>query len=272
MDVGSLSDILPSESIISIALNLPISIITNLCQTNFRFNSLICENDWFWKQIFIRELGQPNIQPISSWKQLYQDYGILWGMGYNNVGQLGLGDQRDVKVPTKIPISMPVKSVAAGESHSMVIDINNDIWAFGDGRNGQLGLFHGAIYQTTPFKLPNIKGQMTGCGFAHTVIIDLENNIWSTGSNRDGQLGINVEYNEIGLGLNPDRYIPVQILNPVNKAIFVSCGSHHTLIIDMDNNVWATGRNKFGQLGLGDNVSRYTFTPVGMKAKMLASG
>ena len=60
--------------------------------------------------------------------------------------------------------------------------------------------------------------------------------------------------------IREDRNIPTQI--PNIKAKVVSCGNYHTMIIDLNNNVWAFGYNDYGQLGLGDNQNRNIPTQI----------
>src|SRR4029079_10784385 len=103
-----------------------------------------------------------------------------------------------------------------------------------------------------------------------TIIIDLENNIWAMGNNSYGQLGLN--------NIN-NRLIPTIILfhdKPI-KAKAISCGYNHTIIIDIENNVWAFGANYSGQLGLNDRNNRFIptiilFNDKPIKAKSIACG
>ena len=57
--------------------------------------------------------------------------GNVWATGSNWNGQLGLGDniqQRKVLVPTKIDNVPPIKSVAAGYEHSLLLDTEGHTW------------------------------------------------------------------------------------------------------------------------------------------------
>jgi alpha-tubulin suppressor-like RCC1 family protein len=72
--------------------------------------------------------------------------GDVYACGYNELGQLGLGDGGDYDAydrwtPTKIT-SLPGRaaSVAAGTFHSLVLLENGDLYAFGWNEYGQLGL------------------------------------------------------------------------------------------------------------------------------------
>ncbi|EQF50508.1 regulator of chromosome condensation (RCC1) repeat family protein, partial [Clostridioides difficile CD181] len=42
----------------------------------------------------------------------------------------------------------------------------------------------------------------------------------------------------------------------------IVCGSGHTSILKNDNTVWVCGLNTSGQLGLGENGNKSTFTRV----------
>jgi len=43
----------------------------------------------------------------------------------------------------------------------------------------------------------------------------------------------------------------------------ISCGEQHIFIINESGNLYCTGNNRNGQLGLGDNNERYEFTDTG---------
>ena len=72
---------------------------------------------------------------------------------------------------------------------------------------------------------------------------------------------------------------PTLIENLKAKAVF--CGDLHTVVIDLDDNVFVTGNNDFGILGLdksrktvaGDKYHRYTFTLLpDIKAESIGCG
>ena len=53
----------------------------------------------------------------------------------------------------------------------------------------------------------------------------------------------------------------------------MSAGYLHTVIIDLQGNVWASGINVNGQLGLGDGINRNKFTQIpNIKAKQVSAG
>ena len=66
--------LLPDEIIIYMALFLPLPSVLKFSLTNIRHNLLICNNEDFWRQIFIQHHG--DVIWSGSWKKLYQ-YGLL---------------------------------------------------------------------------------------------------------------------------------------------------------------------------------------------------
>ncbi len=72
--------------------------------------------------------------------------------------------------------------------------------------------------------------------------------------NTDVQLGLDDYINRNAKTL-PPGYPWKEELTKINgiKAKYVSCGNNHTVLIDMNNDVWAFGFNYHGELGLGNN-------------------
>lgn len=267
---------LPKEIIIEIALSEPIDNITRLCQSSVRFNNVICNNNNFWFQKFIRDFGEsrPGFDVwlmketnVLSWKDAYKNQGRAIAFGNDQYGQLGLGgglQNKNVKFP--IP-NIRIKSVSCGGFHTALIDLNNDVWVCGANGYGQLGLGHAqSLLIPTPL---NIKAKFVVCGGNNTMLIDLNNNLWGFGRN---------DYSQLGLGDNIHRNIPVLISEKIG---FVACSDFHTIIINSNFEVWVCGRNDHGQLGLGHNENRNIPHPllvlsqtgqINVKAKRVACG
>lgn len=61
---------LPNEIRQLISLNLPYEDIVTVCQTNKSYHSGICDSQYFWQQLYIRDFGQPVTLP-KNWKEAY---------------------------------------------------------------------------------------------------------------------------------------------------------------------------------------------------------
>ena len=67
--------------------------------------------------------------------------GTLWGCGYNNGGQLGLGDKTNRTTFTIISANTnDIKSVYCGGYHTLILKNDSTLWGCGDNGYGQLGL------------------------------------------------------------------------------------------------------------------------------------
>jgi len=193
----------------------------------------------------------------------------VWSFGYNDIGPLGLGVGTDRNKPTQIP-NIKAKQIAGSFHHSMIIDTNDNVWTFGNNDFGQLGL---GDYNNInkPTQISEIKAKQIACGEYHSIIIDTDSKAMSFGKNEDGQLGLGDN------GEDTERNKPTQI--PNIKAKQIACGENHSMIIDMNGNVWSFGSNHYGQLGLGNNgqdADRNKPTqiqiPSGIKAAQIVCG
>ena len=117
----------------------------------------------------------------------------LYSWGDNSYGQLGLGDRNKRQLPIVIDSlsSCQIISIACGENHSLVIDIFNRVFAFGDNCHGQLGNGTKDPYQTVPVALPIATPIVQVCGGSmHSVLLAADGAVYAMGSNSYGQLGV----------------------------------------------------------------------------------
>ena len=152
---------IPNEILFIIGLYLPLSDLLTLCQTNSKFNNLLCGSDLYWKSRYIQDFSP--VQNITNWKQEYYNIGDVWVCGSNWTGQLGLRDPTEMDKHTvlnKIP-DIKAKFVDCGNYHTVVVDLQNYVWVCGNNGHGQLGI--GDPTETTKkaamTKIPNFKAK-----------------------------------------------------------------------------------------------------------------
>ncbi|XP_028698373.2 X-linked retinitis pigmentosa GTPase regulator isoform X16 [Macaca mulatta] len=107
------------------------------------------------------------------------------------------------------------------------------------------------------------------CGDEHTAVVTGNNKLYVFGSNNWGQLGL-------GSKSTISKPTCVKALKP-EKVKLAACGRNHTLVSTEGGNVYATGGNDEGQLGLGDTEERNTFHVISFftsehKIKQLSAG
>jgi len=155
----SLIDNLPEEIIIKILLSANCKDIPKMCQSSNKMRN-IC-NDKFIPHLKdkLRENTKINVNNYNfqqliylCQQQKYRQYNKI-AAGYSHTliisdgkvyscGKegLGLGDIKEINELTQIPGLNNIIEVAAGSSHSLALDNDGKVYAFGDNKYGQLGL------------------------------------------------------------------------------------------------------------------------------------
>lgn len=166
--------------------------------------------------------------------------GNVWGCGKNTHGQLGTlevySSDRNARKLEGFPL--PIKSVAAGRSHSLYLDVNGNVWVSESGASGQLGI-SGISSCKQPMRvesLPTIV-EIAASG-NRSALVDENGQVWGAGS------------------IGGQRYTVLTKLAGLENIQNISLSEFHALYLDNDGCVWVEGLNNCGQLGLGDELSR----------------
>ena len=179
--------------------------------------------------------------------------GSLFSWGNNSEGQLGDGTTTDQWWPVQVGISnepyqKPDQLLAAGGSHSLMIDKNKKVWAWGANDYGQLGdgTTTEKYFPVQVNGLSDVKA--ITAGFYHSLALKEDGTIWAFGGNLYGQLGD---------GTTTHRSSPVQVKN-ITNAVAIATGGNYNFAITSDGKLWAWGENWGGQLGDGTRIQRTT--------------
>ncbi|XP_037634201.1 ultraviolet-B receptor UVR8-like isoform X2 [Sebastes umbrosus] len=194
---------------------------------------------------------------------------LCWGSG--ELGQTGHGRPGDIgpedahlREFTMARLGR-VKLLACGSTHSIVVTVDNKIFAWGNGTSGQLGDGERAVKdQPVQVKLPrelNVKGSdadvdvvdIVGvtCGSRHSFIWTEAGQAYSFGNNFYAQLGYDVQrldFKDHQLAPRLFKNLPSSL-----KISQVACGERHTLFALEDGSVAACGQNDYGQIGSGSD-------------------
>lgn len=182
--------------------------------------------------------------------------GLVWCWGFNTQGQLG--DNTTISKSTPVSVLGNRKTfcqVRGGGSygavgHSMALDKNGFIWAWGYNNTGQIG--NGTI---TCYSTPvAVVAANTFCDISAGRIfsLGLDNNgqAWAWGYNGNGQLGINSSTSQ--------RY--PQSVWGTHTFCNISAGDQFSIGLDKDGLIWGWGYNGNGELGINSTIS--VRTPV----------
>jgi alpha-tubulin suppressor-like RCC1 family protein len=199
--------------------------------------------------------------------------GKLYCTGYNGQGQCGFGGTSNhsqwllntyFTTNSLTVTNIFVPNCGEGWNSSgfaIVLCSNGFIYAMGYNVFGQLGVGN-TTDQHTPTRvgtLTNIIGVSCSTGIrGHCVAWDSSGNAWSWGNNNYGQLGD---------GTTTQRTNPTAITSVTNVAeghatgdSLVTNGEGATYLRTTSGAIYATGRNVYGSLGVGDTSDRSAFT------------
>ncbi len=143
-------------------------------------------------------------------------------------------------------------SIAAGKSHSLGIESDGTLWAWGGNGVGQLG-DNATVEKHTPVLISRDKWVSVLAKFVHSLALRSDGTLWAWGGNEAGQLGD---------GTTIERHSPVQI-DKDNKWTSAVAGYFHTFALKSDGTLWTWGLNEYGQLGDGTTAERSTLVQIG---------
>jgi alpha-tubulin suppressor-like RCC1 family protein len=114
--------------------------------------------------------------------------GSLWGMGWNNAGELGDGTYNEADLPKQIMASN-VTAIAVGDGSSLFIKNDGSLWAMGYNNVGQLGDGTTNYYVNLPEQI--VPGHVTAiaAGDSHNLFFKDDGSLWAMGHNYSGELG-----------------------------------------------------------------------------------
>ncbi|KAL3843185.1 hypothetical protein ACJMK2_021135 [Sinanodonta woodiana] len=187
--------------------------------------------------------------------------GRLYSWGSNAFGQLGSSDRGKLSpLPAFVPISptFHVTSVAAGMRHAVAITDSGQVFTWGHGKRGQLGiLIEGEIpdklHTPHPVRLPeDVKQILTVvAGSYHTGVNTGAGVLYIWGCNRFGQTT-----------QNPGSVQCVPTPYQLDKSYFgdqpvakLTSGWTHLLAVTKDGSIYSWGRADYGQLGRSHDQS-----------------
>jgi len=168
-----------------------------------------------------------------------------------------------------------VSQIALGSDHCLAITFDREVYAWGKGEQGQLGI--GRVneegYCDRPTRINEIKDAIAiAAGDEHSAAIcrldsDTVNHLWTWGSTHTGKLGI-ANCHSISSALLPTQVEEFRGLNGADERVSpvsVSCGPFHTALICRDEKaattrkrVFTFGGGMWGRLGHGTNENEWT--------------
>ena len=127
--------------------------------------------------------------------------------------------------------------IAAGNTHSLFVDFDGNVWGCGFNSNGQLGNLGKQI--NTPKIIPELSNIRFVSAGSHSLFIDSQNSLYGCGHIQNKGRGVK----------------KVEELPPIT---FASASQNFSLIVTQAGEVWGCGMNSDNQLAnLGKKVNNY---------------
>ena len=176
---------------------------------------------------------------------------ILWCWGYNQYGQLGVGNTAQNTYRTSVTQDIAgqglglVQQVEVGFYYHSCAIIDFSAYCWGHNNYGQLGdsTTSNRLRPTEVSAPENARFTDLSIGAHHTCGIIENGSVYCWGRNNFGQLGDNS---------TEDSHLPNYTLIPGNsKAVALTSGLHHTCALMDNNTIYCWGYNGNGQLGDG---------------------
>ncbi len=221
--------------------------------------------------------------------------GNVWAWGWNINGQLGDGTIENRAAPVRSGTLKNIVSIAAGDLHSLALDRDGNVYAWGkvefvpSGTN--LGTDNNQKTPTQVRGLENVSAIAAGATFS--LALKRDGTVWELGPiivssdqiyglipkkvehligigaiacGNSHALAISLSegrvwawgYNfasQLGDGTAQDRPRPVRVVG-IHGITRIAAGRLHSLALDRDSNVYAWGLNMDGQLGGGTTLDK----------------
>ena len=182
--------------------------------------------------------------------------GTIWGWGDNSQGAVGDNTNVTRSSPVQIGTRNDWTNISEGNPAGLTgfaTRSDGTLWAWGYAISHQLGIFHPAseiAKVMTQRKFTNLSA-----GGSHSMAVSDDGTLWGWGQNTSGQLGTG--------NTTSTTSSPVQI-GTLNDWSKVFSAYAYTTSIKTNGTLWAWGvNNNYGQLGLGDKVSRSSPVQIG---------
>ncbi|XP_043820266.1 serine/threonine-protein kinase Nek8 isoform X2 [Dromiciops gliroides] len=214
------------------------------------------------------------------------DRGIIMTFGSGSNGCLGHGSFTDLSQPTIVEalLGYEMVQVACGASHVLALSTERELFAWGRGDGGRLGLGTRESHsspQQVPMP-PEQEAQWVVCGIDSSMILTVPGRALACGSNRFNKLGLD----RVSPGEDPASHDQVEealSFMPLGSVpldseplVSVDVGTAHSAAVTASGVCYTFGSNQHGQLGTsahrGSRAPCLVAGLQGIKVVMVACG
>jgi len=140
------------------------------------------------------------------------------------------------------------------------------LWTWGNNIDGELGFYVPEWHSATPMRMPTAAFQDSpiayiNAGYGHSMAVTADGVLWACGCGRQGQLGLGdgVRHREMQRVGGSDFF-------DGQRVRMSYCGAARSIIVTMDDSVWACGRDIYACLDIHDSMMGNIPVPVRIAA------
>ncbi|CAD6991971.1 unnamed protein product [Ceratitis capitata] len=148
--------------------------------------------------------------------------------------------------PIQLPPKARIRTVAASDSHFVVVNDDGSVYAWGEGTNGQLGSSSLESWKHYPSRMESVRHHhiISSCvGDGFTILLTQSGKVLSCGDNSKYALG----HEENKIFHTPKMVAKLQDIQ-IEK---IAAGTDHALVLSADGSIYIWGTSVQGALGLG---------------------
>ena len=179
------------------------------------------------------------------------DLGLVYSFGSGMNGRHGHDGAPNQWYPKPLKAfhEISIRDVSAGPSHSSAITAQGELYLWGAGGSGQLGVGDVGVGPTYQRRVPTLIEDLEGipvkqasCGTAHTLVVTETGELFSFGFGAHGRLGH---------GDHEDSYKPKRVEGDLlgNAVRLAAAGEDHSIVLTERGQVFTFGSDRHGKLG-----------------------
>lgn len=171
--------------------------------------------------------------------------GTLWCWGYNDRGQLGLGNTTNQSSPARVGSASNWRTVSAGSGKTTcAVNTSNELFCWGFNFSGQVGVSSATNPVTSPTKVTALGASVQSVSVGETSVcaVTTTGGVMCWGSNSDGKVGK-------AIAIGASTHTPVAVSNLSGTFTRVAVGDYGACALRSDKNAYCWGSDLWGQRG-----------------------
>lgn len=170
-------------------------------------------------------------------------------------GRLGLGDSDELFIakPTLVSSLSGVQHVDCGDNHSVAVANEGEVYTWGVGSWGRLGLGHQADVSAPSKVEMSEKALDAVCGAYHTLVLGTSGKVYGFGWHNQGRIGVGSSDETLTI----ETPLEIEALTSADRIVSIAAGQGGSVAVTAGGKLYTWGSGSFGALGHGDSKDQW---------------